>query len=38
MGSFYTKHNYVLLTKNLKQHLEQGLILQKVHRGIQFYS
>ena len=36
IGSFYTKHNYVLHHKNLKQYLEQGLILKKVHRGIKY--
>ena len=38
IGSFYTKYNYVLRYKNLKQYLEQGLILKKVHRGIKFYQ
>ena len=38
IGSFYTKYNYVLHHKNLKQYLEQGLKLKKVHRGIQFYQ
>ena len=37
-GCFYTKHNYVLHHKNLKQYLEQGLILKKVHRGIKSYQ
>ena len=38
IGSFYKKHNYVLHYKNLKQYLEEGLILKKVHRGLMFYQ
>ena len=38
IGSFYTKHNYVLHYKNLKQYLEEGLILKKVHRGLMFHQ
>ena len=34
--SFLPKKNYVLHYKNLKQYLEEGMILQKVHRGIKF--
>ena len=34
--SFLPKKNYVLHYKNLKQYLEEGLILKKVHRGIKF--
>ena len=36
--SFLPKKNYVLHYKNLKQYLEMGLILKKVHRGIKFYQ
>ena len=32
------KKNYVLHYKNLKQYLEEGMILKKVHRGIKFYQ
>ena len=34
--SFLPKKNYVLHYKNLKQYLEEGVILKKVHRGIKF--
>ena len=34
--SFLPKKNYVLHYKNLKQYLEEGMILKKVHRGINF--
>ena len=34
--SFLPKKNYVLHYKNLKQYLEEGMILKKVHRGIKF--
>ena len=36
--SFLPKKNYVLHYKNLKQYLEEGLILKKVYRGIKFYQ
>ena len=36
--SFIPKKNYVLHYKNLKQYLEEGLILKKVHRGLKFYQ
>ena len=34
--SFLPKKNYVLHYKNLKQYLEEGMILKKVHRGLKF--
>ena len=34
--SFLPKKHYVLHYKNLKQYLEEGTILKKVHRGIKF--
>ena len=34
--SFITKKHYVLHYKNLKQYLEEGMIVEKVHRGIKF--
>ena len=36
--SFKTKNHYVLHYRNLKQYLEQGMVLKKVHRGIKFYQ
>ena len=36
--SFLPKKNYVLHYKILKQYIEMGLILKKVHRGIKFYQ
>ena len=33
ISSFLPKNNYVLHYKNLKQYLEEGMILKKVHRG-----
>ena len=36
--SFLPKKNYVLHYKNLKQYLEEGMILKKVHRGLKFYQ
>ena len=36
--SFKPKKHYVLHYRNLKQYLEQGMILKKVHRGIKFYQ
>ena len=38
VSSFLPKKNYVLHYKNLKQYLEEGMILKKVHRGIEFYQ
>ena len=34
--SFKPKTNYVLHYKSLKQYLQEGMILKKVHRGIKF--
>ena len=34
--SFLPKKNYVVHYKNLKQYLQEGMILKKVHRGIKF--
>ena len=36
--SFIPKRHYVVHYKNLKQYLEEGMILKKVHRGIKFYQ
>ena len=36
--SFLLKRHYVLHYKNLKQYLQEGMILKKVHRGIKFYQ
>ena len=36
--SFHLKKHYVLHYKNLKQYLQEGMILKKVHRGIKFYQ
>ena len=36
--SFKPKRHYVVHYKNLKQYLEEGMILKKVHRGIKFYQ
>ena len=38
ISSFHTKKKYVVHYRNLKQYLKMGLILKKVHRGIQFYQ
>ena len=38
VSTFLPKTNYVLHYKNLKQDLEEGMILKKVHRGISFYQ
>ena len=38
VSTFLPKTNYVLHHKNLKQYLEEGMILKKVHRGITFYQ
>ena len=35
---FPSKKHYVLHYKNLKQYLQEGRILKKVHRGIKFYQ
>ena len=34
--NLYDKNNYVVYIKSLKQALDHGLILRKVHRVIQF--
>ena len=36
--NLYEKKNYVVHISSLKQALNHGLILKKVHRGIQFYQ
>ena len=36
--SFLPKKHYVLHYKNLKQYLQEGMILKKVHRGIKVYQ
>ena len=36
--SFLPKKHYVVHYKNLKQYLQEGMILKKVHRGIKFYQ
>ena len=36
--SFKPKRHYIVHYKNLKQYLEEGMILKKVHRGIKFYQ
>ena len=36
--SFKPKNHYVLHYRNLKQYLEEDMILKKVHRGIKFYQ
>ena len=38
VSSFLPKEKYVVHYKSLKQYLEMGLILKKVHRGIKFYQ
>ena len=38
VSSFLPKNNYVVHYKTLKQYIEMGLILKKVHRGIKFYQ
>ena len=38
ISTLLPKKNYVLHYKNLKQYLEEGMILKKVHRGIKFYQ
>ena len=36
--SFLPKKHYVLHYKNLKQYLQEGMVLKKVHRGIKVYQ
>ena len=36
--TLYDKENYVILISALKQALNQGLVLKKVHRVIKFYQ
>ena len=36
--SFLPKRHYAVHYKNLKQYLQEGMILKKVHRGIKFYQ
>ena len=36
VSSFLPKKNYILHYKNLKQYLQEGMVLKKVHRGIKF--
>ena len=38
VSSFLPKKNYVVHYKSLKQYIEMGLILKKVHQGIKFYQ
>ena len=38
VSSFLPKKNYVVHYKSLKQYIEMGMILKKVHRGIKFYQ
>ena len=38
ISCFHSKKKYVLHYKILKQYIEIGLILEKVHRGIKFYQ
>ena len=38
ISSFLPKKKYVVHYRNLKQYLKMGLILKKVHRGLQFYQ
>ena len=38
VSTFLPKTHYVLHYKNLKQYLEEGMILKKVNRGIKFYQ
>ena len=38
VSTFLPKTHYVLHYKNLKQYLEEGMIIKKVHRGIKFYQ
>lgn len=36
--NFLPKKNYIVHIKTLKHYLEQGMVLEKVHRGVQFYQ
>ena len=36
--SFLPKRPYVVHYKNLRQYLQEGMILKKIHRGIKFYQ
>ena len=38
VSSFFPKKNYVVHFKSLKQYIEMGMVLKKVHRGIKFYQ
>ena len=38
VSSFLPKKNYVVHYKSLKQYIEMGMILKKVHPGIKFYQ
>ena len=38
VGTFLPKNHYVLHYKNLRQYLNLGMKLKKVHRGISFYQ
>ena len=38
VSSFLPKKNNVVHYKSLKQYIEMGLVLKKVHRGIKFYQ
>ena len=38
VSTLLPKTHYVLHYKNLKQYLEEGMILKNVHRGIKFYQ
>ena len=38
VSSFLPKENYVVHYKSLKQYIEMGLVVKKVHRGIKFYQ
>ena len=38
VSSFLPKKNYVVHYKSLRQYIEMGLILKKVHRGIKLYQ
>ena len=38
VSSFLPKEKYVVHYKSLKQYIEMGLVLKKVHRGIKFYQ
>lgn len=36
--TFLPKKNYIVHIKTLKHYLEQGMVLERVHRGIKFYQ